>query len=153
MSMRTGHLALFIIACAYSVFGYPDCRELPQDDGYLSKSKMLKMIGLIYPLSFELNLGAFKECYYVSNSYLKLSYQNSDAIQGTLYQYGFDGWDGSNPNTCSLLRKTPLDRDDHSTAISSVPFGKNLDVCSYVVRVRNTSPTTQSIIFVTMSSV
>ena len=75
----------------------------------MTKSKMLNIIGLVFPYSFEFTLSPFKECYYVSNSFLKISFENNDAIQGTFYEYGFDGWDGSNTNSCKLKQNYPLD--------------------------------------------
>jgi hypothetical protein len=84
--------------------------DLRDDDGYRSESLLLKIIGLIYPQSFEVVLKPGKECYYVSYNYLKVNFDNKDgSIKGKLFEYGFNDWDGKNLNTCSFLRDTPLE--------------------------------------------
>ena len=75
---------------------YPDCLNLPQSEGSLVDSMNLKLIGLLYPNSFELNLKPEKECFFVSNNYVKLDWQG-DGIDGSIFEYGFKGWDGKNP--------------------------------------------------------
>ena len=52
--------------------------DLRDDDGYRSESLLLKIIGLIYPQSFEVVLKPGKECYYVSYNYLKVNFDNKD---------------------------------------------------------------------------
>ena len=60
---------------------YPDCHNLPSNEGGLIKTFNLQLVGLLYPNSFKVILKPEKECFYVSNNYVKLDW-DSDDIDG-----------------------------------------------------------------------
>ena len=67
---------------------------------------------------------------------------DSTDIEGNLYEYGFAGWDGENPSTCTFSKKLPLDQLEHNTAFNIAGAGGARQaglVCSNVVRVRNSA--------------
>ena len=130
---------------------YPDCLNLPQSEGGLIDSFNLKLVGLLYPNSFEVKLKPESECFYVSNNYIKLNWDGEE-IDGSIFEYGFKGWDGKNPQTCSLSKRSSLDHNDRYTAWSN-PLTKSDSVCSYVIKVRNTSKTDiKTVTFITMNA-
>ena len=151
--LKIGLLLLLLLVKLLMVQSYPNCQLLTDEDGKRTESLALKAIGLFFPESFEISLNPGKECYYIVNQFIRMQYEDNHAIQGNIYDYGFYGWDGENLRTCSLLREKPLDKYNHFTAWSNTPIGKQLEVCSIVVRVLNVSPDSpQSLIFITMSS-
>ena len=146
----TGFFISILLQANFS-WAYPECHNLLPDEGSLIESLNLKLVGLLYPNSFELNLKPEKECFFISNNYVKLDWQGED-IDGSIFEYGFKGWDGKNPQTCSLSRRTSLDKNERFTAWSN-PLTKSDSVCSYVIRVRNLSKTeTRTVTFVTMAA-
>ena len=72
-------------------------------------------------------------------------------LTGNIYYYGFNGWDGSHPSTCTLGTVGQLDGADHYTAFSHAAFKKD-DICSIVYRVWNTAKAPQTAIFVTLAA-
>ena len=70
----------------------------------------------MFPESFEVRLNPGKEYYYIANNYLRIHFQNDGGdLKGQMYEYGFEGWDGTNPSSCSFMYEVPLDKSDHST--------------------------------------
>ena len=112
-------------------------------------SKELKSVGLWYPESFELSLYPGQRCYYVANKYLQLHYDTLD-ITGTVYTYGFEGWNGHDQSTCTLMRRTPLNTNKLRTYFDNPHYNT---VCSYIVLVSNTDRTSpHSVIFETAAA-
>ena len=128
-----------LVICSFILLAqaYPDCSAINNIDGEHFVNSKLYFYGLIYPNSFGINLYPGKECYYIANNYMKLAYSSSD-IKGTIYEYGFDGWDGQHIDTCSYTREYQIDTSSHYTAWSSGIL-RSKNVCSNVVRIKNTS--------------
>ena len=106
-NMRASSSLFLILLSFFSGLtdAYPDCRNIEMSDGELTTSTNLELRGLIFPNSFQINLKPSRECYYIANDYIKLDWDDGAEIDGSIFEYGFTGWDGKNPQTCTLSKR------------------------------------------------
>ena len=91
----------------------------------------------MYPETFIVELKPENRCFYIANNMLQVVWNSKD-VKGTLWVYGFDGYDGVNVDSCKLLRETPIDqRKKYYTAFTSIEKARDYEVCSYVVILDN----------------
>ena len=73
------HFLLLLLSFLSMDSCYPNCQHLQDEYGSRTESLTLKLIGLIFPESFEIGLNPGKECYYIANQFLRLEYQEGDS--------------------------------------------------------------------------
>ena len=100
MKSRVLSLIALMIICQQSI-AYPNCANIPSSEGSNVVDFKIWSWGLLYPNSFAVNLKASGECFYISQNFMKVSYKSPNLL-GEVYNYGFSGWNGIDPNTCTL---------------------------------------------------
>ena len=92
------------------------------------------------------------ECYYYSDDTFIIS-NPGGGLNGLVYTYGFNGWDGKNKATCKLTKISDLYKEQtYFTSQSSFLLFKDSDVCGYVVTLKNTAPSYKEIVLAAISA-
>ncbi|TNV75285.1 hypothetical protein FGO68_gene7898 [Halteria grandinella] len=128
-------LGALIIIVMSQVLALQDCYSISPEDGVYELTPKLVYYGLSYPGSFTLTLFPQRQCFYIANRFLKVQWDQatSNKITGQLFEYDFDGFDGTDTNTCKLRRRLSLDQNEHVTGF----LDKKSDVCSNIVLIKN----------------
>jgi hypothetical protein len=106
MKVLLGILCLFL----RSATGQSLCTNLMPSEGELVYRTSLLFYSLVYPHTFTVKLNPGNRCFYISNNIVQGQWSSPD-IEGTIYMYGFDGYDGRNKNSCSFNQAKPFTRD------------------------------------------
>ena len=90
------------------VLSISDCSAIDPGDGTrVYRTKQL-FYSMLFPNTFIITLLPEARCYYVSNNMVQAKW-NSPDLEGTLYVYGFQGYDGFDKNSCQLSYQEEVD--------------------------------------------
>ena len=133
---------LGLVLLLRATVGQSLCTNLMPSEGELVYRTSLLFYSLVYPHTFTVKLNAGNRCFFISNNIIEGQWSSPD-IQGTIYMYGFDGYDGRNKNTCRLYQTKPFNKDymyytgDSSYPLADLSDGRFSHVCSYIVLIEN----------------
>ncbi len=96
---------------------------------------------MLYPETFVVELNAGSRCTYIANQMVQAQWFSKE-VSAKLFTYGFDGYDGSDRNTCKLAQEINVNPNKkYYTAFYNVELFKNPRVCQYVMIIDNTKGT------------
>ena len=138
--------SLFVCAVfAQSSQNIPPCERITPLEGEIVFRLREIFYHYLYPETFVIELKPENRCFYIANNMLQVMW-NSKQVKGSLWIYGFDGYDGESVDSCKILREVPIDQHrKYFTAFTSFEKSRDYEVCSLVVMLDNTGDRTDRI--------
>ena len=138
-------IIIFVASLIQGAFMQSACSNIDPGDGVEVYRLKQLFYSMVFPHTFTIALYPGHRCYYVSNNMLQAEWY-SPAVEGTLYVYGWNGYDGKNLNSCQLQYQTPINQEKkYFTAHSIFLWWSNRSICSMVLFVQNSGAATDHI--------